>query len=91
MSESEPIGSVSEEAFKLFRTLSSAGSDATSDEPHVCTSLHSSQSWCPVCQVVGMVRDNPEMVAQVSASAAAFAKSLRDLVDSAVPSKEGNA
>jgi len=38
-----------------------------------------------------MARDNPEMVAQVSASAAAFAKSLRDLVDSAVPSKDGNA
>ncbi len=48
------------------------------DEPHVCTA-----TWCPVCQVVGLVRDNPDAIAQVSASAAAFAKSLRDLVDSA--------
>jgi hypothetical protein len=40
-----------------------------------------------VCQVVGLVRDNPDAIAQVSASAAAFAKSLRDLVDSAIPAK----
>ncbi len=85
-SASEPVGSVSEEAFKLFRALSSASAaepkQAASAEPHVCTA-----TWCPVCQVVGLVRDNPDAVAQVSAAAAAFAKSLRDLVDSAVPSK----
>ncbi len=71
---------MSEEAFKLFRALSSSGSEATSGEPHVCTA-----SWCPVCQVVGFVRDNPEALAQVSTAAASLAKSLRDLVDSAVP------
>ncbi|WP_332641696.1 hypothetical protein [Aeromicrobium sp.] len=79
-SASEPVGSVSEEAFKLFRALSSSSAEPKSDEPHVCTA-----TWCPVCQVVGLVRDNPDAIAQVSASAAAFAKSLRDLVDSAKP------
>lgn len=79
-SQSEPVGSVSEEAFKLFRALSSSSAEPKSDEPHVCTA-----TWCPVCQVVGLVRDNPDAIAQVSASAAAFAKSLRDLVDSAKP------
>lgn len=80
MSESEPVGSVSEEAFKLFRALSSSATEATADEPHSCNT-----PWCPVCQVVGLVRDNPDAVAQVSASAVAFAKSLRDLVDSVIP------
>ncbi|GAA3535571.1 hypothetical protein GCM10022234_35420 [Aeromicrobium panaciterrae] len=81
--EAEPVGSVSEEAFKLFRALSSSSAEPKTDQPHVCTA-----TWCPVCQVVGLVRDNPDAVAQVSAAAAAFAKSLRDLVDSAVPSKD---
>ncbi len=76
MSESEPVGSVSEEAFKLFRALNSSGGDPKADEPHVCTA-----TWCPVCQVVRIVRDNPDAVAQASASAAAFARSLRDLLD----------
>ncbi len=86
-SASEPVGSVSEEAFKLFRALSSTGTtdgaEAETSKPHVCTA-----TWCPVCQVVGLVRDNPDAVAQVSSAAAAFAKSLRDLVDSAVPSND---
>lgn len=84
-SASEPVGSVSEEAFKLFRALSASSTEAKSDESHVCTAQSSCTSWCPVCQVVGLVRDNPDAVAQVSASAAAFAKSLRDLVESAKP------
>ncbi len=82
-SASEPVGSVSEEAFKLFRALSAPSTEPKTDEPHVCTA-----TWCPVCQVVGLVRDNPDAIAQVSAAAAAFAKSLRDLVDSAVPTKD---
>ena len=83
--EPEPVGSVSEEAFKLFRALSAPSSEPKTDEPHVCTA-----TWCPVCQVVGLVRDNPDAVAQVSAAAAAFAKSLRDLVDSAVTARTTN-
>ncbi len=86
MSEAEPVGSVTEEAFKLFRALSSSSAEAPTDEPHHCTA-----TWCPVCQVVGLVRDNPDAIAHVSASAAAFAKSLRDLVDSSMPPKDGDA
>ncbi len=76
MSESEPVGSVSEEAFKLFRALNSSADESKADAPHVCTA-----TWCPVCQVVRIVRDNPDALAQASASAAAFAKSLRELLD----------
>lgn len=84
----EPVGSVAEEAFKLFRALSSTSQDDTAspDDPgsaHVCTT-----TWCPVCQVVGFVRDNPETVTQLSESATAFAKSLRDLLDVALSPRE---
>ena len=85
--EPEAVGSVAEEAFKLFRALSSSTSSPSHEpaagEAHTCTT-----TWCPVCQVVGLVRDNPDAVAQVSAAAATLAKSLRDLVEPAVRSKD---
>jgi len=81
-SSSERVGSVAEEAFKLFRAL--AGDASAGDEqPHVCTA-----TWCPVCQVVGFVKDNPEAVEQFSQSAAQFTRSLRDLIDTAMTPKE---
>ncbi|NRQ51023.1 hypothetical protein [Aeromicrobium stalagmiti] len=87
-SSAEPVGSIAEEAFKLFRAVASAphASTAAPETPksdHVC-----STSWCPVCQVVGFVRDNPEALASVTQSAAAFARSLRDLVDTALAPQE---
>ncbi len=88
MTEPEPIGSVTEEAFKLFRAMNSPGSAASATDreervPHQCTA-----TWCPVCQVVGFVRDNPDALAQVSQSAATLARSLRDLVDAALAPEE---
>jgi hypothetical protein len=85
--DDEPVGSVAEEAFKLFRALvPDAGVGAGSASEHVCSS-----AWCPVCQVVGFVRDNPDAIASVKESASGLARSLRDLVDSALspqPSQE---
>ncbi|MFI5425930.1 hypothetical protein [Aeromicrobium sp. UC242_57] len=72
---------MAEEAFRLFRAVTS-GDSAESTE-HVC-----STGWCPVCQVVGFVRQNPEAVTAVTHSAAAFAKSLRDLADVALSPQE---
>jgi hypothetical protein len=80
-SDNEPVGSVAEEAFKLFRAMAPPATDASSG--HVC-----STSWCPVCQVVGFVRDHPEAVASVTASATVFARSLRDLLDTALAPQE---
>lgn len=70
--DSEPIGSMAEEAYKLLRSVTGDNSGETA---HVCTA-----TWCPVCQVVGYFRDNPEVLAQVSASAAAAIRTLRDAV-----------
>ena len=83
-SDSDPVGSVAEEAFKLFRAMASQPR-AASDEgtTHVCTT-----SWCPVCQVTGFVRDNPEALAKVSESAAQLTRSLRELIDTALTPRE---
>ena len=50
---------------------------------HVCTT-----TWCPVCQVAGFVRDNPEALAKVSESAAQLTRSLRELIDTALTPRE---
>lgn len=82
--DSEPVGSIAEEAFKLFRAVAT---DNTSDDSHggehVC-----STGWCPVCQVVGFVRQHPEAVTAVTLSAAALVQSLRGLVDAALAPRE---
>lgn len=79
----DSVGSVAEEAFKLFRALSQPDVDDEHVAPHVCTT-----TWCPVCQVVGFVRDNPDALAQVSRSAAVFTRSVRDLIDTATAPRE---
>ncbi|MET0930714.1 MAG: hypothetical protein ABWX74_14435 [Aeromicrobium sp.] len=97
--DAEPVGSIAEEAFKLFRAMSPgvpAAADRSTSDPtvsdptssdhagsdHVC-----STGWCPVCHVVGFVRDHPDAVAAVTQSAAGLARSLRDLVDTALAPK----
>jgi len=80
--DAEPVGSIGEEAFKLFRAMTAQPSaDGPSD--HVC-----STSWCPVCQVVGLVRDHPDAIASVTRSATDLARSLRDLLDTALTPQE---
>jgi hypothetical protein len=94
--DAEPVGSVAQEALKLLRAVASAprddeavGTDAGVDDgtrtesPHVC-----STTWCPVCQVVGFVRDNPDAIASVTRSATDLARSLRNLVDAALAPEE---
>lgn len=81
------MGSVAEEAVKLFRAMTSShGTDAPGADDsseHVC-----STGWCPVCQVVGFVREHPEAIASVTQSAVQLARSLKDLVDTALAPQE---
>ena len=82
--DSEHVGSVAEEAFKLFRAVASQPHAASDDKTtHACTT-----TWCPVCQVAGFVRDNPEALAKVSESAALLTRSLRELIDTALTPRE---
>ena len=90
-SADEPVGSVAQEAFKLWRAVAAtSGDDSATDasaqaptDEHVC-----STGWCPVCQVVGFVRDHPDAIASVTRSANDLVRSLRDLVDVALAPEE---
>lgn len=75
----DAIGSVAEEAMKLIFALSANGEHGE----HAC-----SNSWCPLCQLVNHVRDNPEAIERVTQSAATLARSVRDLIEQVVPSKD---
>jgi hypothetical protein len=81
---SDRVGSVAEEAFKLFRAMATQQPSSSEDhESHTCTT-----TWCPVCQVAGFVRENPEAIAKVSESAAQLTRSLRELIDTAMKPRD---
>jgi hypothetical protein len=82
-SDAEPVGTVAEEAFKLFRAVTSSSAAPGPAPTHVCT-----ETWCPACRVSGFVRDHPEAIASVTYSAAQLARSLKDLVDTALAPQE---
>lgn len=83
VSEPEGVGSVGQEAAKLLRALAASShppsSGAVPDEDHSCPT-----GWCPICQVVGFVREHPEVVERATATATGALLALRDfLLDSA--------
>ncbi len=92
----EDVGSVGQEALRLLRALSTqqtSQSPAPADGESASAAAESAEhscpnGWCPVCGVVAFVRDNPEAVAQVTDSAMAMVRSLRDLYDAAVNPKD---
>lgn len=85
----DEIGSLGQETLKLLRALAletgtepharSVADDATGGEPHVCTT-----GWCPVCQVVGFVKSNPDVVEEVAVAALHLARTVRDAFDTAL-------
>lgn len=83
----EPVGSVAEEAAKLFAVLQNAASDAPpaqeSEDAHE-HKLGPDCVWCPVCQLIHRVRTtSPETIEQLSTAAAHVLGSLRSLLESA--------
>jgi hypothetical protein len=91
--DTEPVGSVAQEAFKLFRAVTSQDAGAASADGHAPHDQSShdhtcATSWCPVCQVASFVRDNPDAIASVTRSATDLARSLRDLVETALTPEE---
>lgn len=76
------VGSAAQEAVRLLRALGESAAASSADDSaassHAC-----STSWCPVCQVADFVRENPEVIAGVAASAGSMLLALRDLIDTA--------
>jgi hypothetical protein len=86
----EPVGSVAEEAAKLFALLQNAAHDAPpADEAEHDTGEHEHKLgpdcvWCPVCQLIHRVRNtSPETIEQLSTAAAHVLGSLRSLLEAA--------
>lgn len=89
MAEDE-VGSLGQETLKLLRALAvdpaavpadedhHADGTASSGAEHVCTT-----SWCPVCQVVGFVKQNPDVVEEVAVAAMNLVRTVRDAFDTA--------
>jgi hypothetical protein len=81
----EPVGSIAEEAAKLFAVLQHAAGDAPpdDDERHEHT-LGPDCVWCPVCQLINKVRNtSPETIEQLSTAAAHVLGSVRSLLEAA--------
>lgn len=92
----EPIGSVAEEAAKLFAVLQQAAdttgttppgdarSAADDDVPEHEHKLGPDCVWCPVCQLINKVRTtSPETIEQLSTAAAHVLGSVRCLLEAA--------
>ena len=96
----EPVGSLAEEAAKLFGALTDsrqtqgstgeAPGEGTGDGNGEGTGERAAQghtaercphTWCPVCHLAEYVHDNPELMRQITDSAAAFMASVRDVLD----------
>lgn len=89
------MGSLGQETLKLLRALAvdadttaprRNGADAGSPDAdaHVCTT-----SWCPVCQVVGFVKTNPDVVEEVAVAALHLARTVRDAFETALRQDQG--
>jgi hypothetical protein len=81
----EPVGSIAEEAAKLFAVLQNAAGDQEqpADEKHEHR-LGPDCVWCPVCQLIHRVRNtSPETIEQLSTAAAQVLGSLRTLLEAA--------
>jgi hypothetical protein len=75
----EPVGSVADEAAKLFAALHRNGK-----EPEAEPQLGADCQWCPVCQLIHRVRQcSPETMEHLAAAAAGVLGSLRALLDAA--------
>jgi hypothetical protein len=85
----ESVGSLAQETARLLHALASeARRPAAEGEPadaaaHVCTT-----GWCPICQVVGFVHENPDVVEQVTDAAAEFGRTVRDMLERALATTE---
>jgi hypothetical protein len=92
MSPKEPVGSLAEEAARLFAVLQSAADTHTQPGPPSAeepAEPHEHKSgpdcvWCPVCQLINKVRNtSPETIEQLSTAAAHVLGSVRTLLESA--------
>lgn len=82
--EDEPVGSVGEEAAKLFGALADwAGDHAREVNEHLATG-EAECLYCPICRTVHAVRQaSPEVKAQLAGAASTFLQAAAGLLSAA--------
>ena len=97
----EPVGSVAEEAAKLFGALSgwarehgdgvSAMADSLSEEVHEHLATGSAEcAWCPVCRTVAAVRHtSPEVRAHLTSAVSSLMLAVSGMMASHPPASDG--
>lgn len=93
----EPVGSVAEEAAKLFGALTGwakehgDGFSALTDELHVHLATDAPEcQWCPVCRVVAAVRQtSPEVREHLTGAASSLVLALSGMLSTRPPSSDG--
>lgn len=91
--EQEPVGSVAEEAAKLFGAVSGWAREhgdafgALSDELHAHLATDAPEcTWCPVCRVVAAVRQtSPEVRAHLTSAATSLALAVSGMLSTQTP------
>jgi len=85
----EQVGSVAEEAAKLFAALRKDDRHEHEGQGH---RLGPECQWCPLCQLMYLVRHSgPETVEQLASAASGVLGSLRALLDAAAESARAKA
>ena len=85
----ESVGSLAQETARLLHALAAearrppAEGESAGPAAHVCTT-----GWCPICQVVGFVHENPDVVEQVTDAAAELGRTVRDMLERALATPE---
>ena len=84
----EPLGSVGEEAAKLFSALQDWARDSASEahHPHDHPDTGTSCTWCPVCRAAQLVRQaSPEVKAHLASAASSLLQAAAGVIAAAQP------
>jgi hypothetical protein len=83
----EPVGSVGEEAAKLFSALQDWATESGFSDVHEHLATGSEECrYCPVCRAIGLVRQtSPEVRAHLTAAAGSLLQAAAGLLASAQP------
>ena len=86
-SSREPLGSVGEEAAKLFTALQDWARESAADEEHPHPREHGGDcTWCPVCRGAALVRQtSPEVRAHLTVAASSLLQAAAGLLAAAPP------
>jgi hypothetical protein len=88
----DPHGTIGDEAAKLLDAVQDWARRSFGDSAHIATGAPEC-TWCPVCQLIAVVRgDRPEISDKIADATASVVAALRAMVDAAAnPAEETGA